>query len=77
MMTLDETVRVKDQQRTGLLKDQQRARLLEALIACTQEMLSGADKTDASEYVRLQMNLQSFSEEYKTLTGRDYRLSGR
>jgi len=67
-MTLDEIVRV---------KDQQRARFLEALIACTQEMLSSADKTDASEYVRIQMNLQSFSEEYKTLTGREYSVSGR
>ena len=67
-MTSDETAR---------LKDQQRARLLEALIACTQEMLLSADKTDASGYVRLQMNLQSFSEEYKTLTGREDRVSGR
>ena len=62
-MTLDETV---------LVKNQQRARFLEALMACTQEMLSSADKTDASEYVRLQMNLQSFLEEYKMLTGREY-----
>ena len=67
----------KDQQRTRLRKDRQRARLLEALIACTQEMLSSADKADGSEYVRLQMNLQSFAEEYKTLTGREYRMSGR
>ena len=76
-MTLEEIVRLKDQQRKRLLKDRQRARLLEALIACTQEMLSSADKTDASEYVRLEMNLQSFSEEYKTLTGREYSVSGR
>ena len=62
-MTLDETVRLNDQQRT---------RLLEALISCTQEMLSSVDETDASEYVRLQMNLQSFSEEYETLTGREF-----
>src|SRR5688572_7801198 len=58
-------------------KDQQRIRLLEALIPCTQEMLSCADKTDAREYVRLEMNLQSFLEEYKTLTGREYRVSER
>lgn len=57
----------KNQLRTRLQKDQERARLLEALIACTQEMLSSADKTDGSEYVQLQMNLQSFSEEYETL----------
>ena len=65
----------KDQQRTRLRKDRERARLLEALIVCTQEMLSSADRTDGSEYVRLQMNLESFSEEYKTLTGREYRTS--
>lgn len=67
----------KNQQRTRLLKDRQRARMLEALIVCTREMLSSADKKDASEYVLLQMNLESFSEEYKTLTGRNYRVSGR
>ena len=67
MMTLDQSAQV---------KDQQRAKLLEALIACTQELLSSADKTDASEYIRLQMNLQSFSEEYKMLTGREYSVSG-
>ncbi len=70
------TVGQKDPRRGRLLKMPDRTRLLEALIACTYEMLASADKADVSEYVRLQMNLRSFSEEYKILTGREYQVGG-
>ena len=61
----------------GPVRARQRAKALEAIITCTHEMLLSADKADASEYVRLQMNLQSFYEEYKILTGREYPVGGR
>ena len=51
----------------------ERINLLELLIPCAEDLLNSVPKTESDEYAQLQLNLYGFKEEYKCLTGSEFR----